>query len=83
MSSVRACDFPAHAGGRDIMFRLFSENEEGWSTATGTRRVRNPITGRMDTETYTMDICPSCSGVMDDVEDTPRSVTSGKVIREE
>src|SRR5882672_8364638 len=51
MSTVRLCD---------RCNTIFSENKEGWTTASGSRRVRNSR-GEMITETIALDYCPACS----------------------
>lgn len=54
MSSVRMCD---RCG------RIFSENEEGWTSFTGTRLVRDPQTKRRIPEATQADMCSTCSDV--------------------
>lgn len=52
MSSVRMCD---RCG------RIFSENEEDWSTFTGAVKRRDKVTGRAFTENAEQDACPECT----------------------
>lgn len=52
MSSVRMCD-------RDGS--IFSENEDGWSTGTATKMVRDPVTGQTKQVTITQDLCADCT----------------------
>ncbi len=52
MSSVRMCDKCA---------RIFSENEEDWSTFSGTRQRRDQQSGRKFAETVVQDACPECT----------------------
>lgn len=62
MSTVRLCD---------RCNSIFSENREGWTTASGSRRVRNSR-GEMITETVALDYCPPCSGeVMGNISEEP------------
>jgi hypothetical protein len=51
MSSVRLCD---------RCNSIFSENKEGWTSASGSRRIRNK-NGEMITQTIALDYCPPCS----------------------
>lgn len=61
MSSVRMCD---KCGA------IFSENEEGWSTFTGARKMK---AGRSsEYQEAAQDACPSCSNVMFGEPVTPR-----------
>lgn len=53
MSAVRMCD-------RDGT--VFSERATGWGTYTGTTTRENERTGRMETVTETLDLCPDCNG---------------------
>ena len=53
MSSVRMCDRCGH---------IFSENEDGWTTMTGSQRRRDPGTGDTKTVTVQQDQCATCSG---------------------
>jgi hypothetical protein len=48
---------------------IFSENDEDWSTFTGTRKRRREDGSRY-TESITQDACPSCTGGTQPV--TPR-----------
>jgi len=43
--------------------RIFSENEEGWTTALVARVKRNPLTGRREPLQEQRDLCPEDSGV--------------------
>lgn len=52
MSAVRMCD-------RDGA--VFSERAEGWGTFTGSTTRRNERTGRMESITETLDLCPQCN----------------------
>lgn len=54
MSTPRICD---------RCNSIFSENREGWTSASGSRRVRNRH-GDMVTETVALDYCPACSGFL-------------------
>lgn len=53
MSAVRMCD-------RDGV--IFSERAEGWGTFTGTTRRVNERTGRAESISETLDLCPGCNG---------------------
>lgn len=55
MSTVRLCD---------KCNVIFSENQEGWTSASGSRRVRNTNTGAMMTQEIALDYCPRCSDLM-------------------
>lgn len=67
MSSVRMCDQCAV---------IFSENEEGWTTFSGTRRVRDE-NGRMITKEVVQDHCATCSSIT--FHERPRLPLSGSV----
>lgn len=55
MSSVRMCDRCS---------TIFSENADGWTTLTGSKRVRKD--GRIYFEEVTQDLCPTCVRKMDE-----------------
>jgi ribosomal protein L37AE/L43A len=55
MSSVRMCD---------KCKVIFSENDEGWTTLAGARRVRNERDGGYRQEQTAIDFCSTCSGSM-------------------
>ena len=61
MSSVRMCDTCGN---------IFSENKEGWTTGTISRKVKE--NGRTTFKEQVQDACPDCSSAMFDETPVPR-----------
>lgn len=69
MSSVRMCDRCGN---------VFSENTDGWTTVSGSRRVRNAETKRYYMQEVTQDYCGPCAKSI--YEDAPTPMVNGTVI---
>ena len=52
MSAVRGCDSCG-----DVFF----ESAEGWSTGTGTKFVKDSVTGQKKQVVIEQDLCPECT----------------------